>query len=158
MFRKSKGAISGLFYVHQQKPEFCELFIICDGKQIFLKGNSDEKIMEDDNGVMVAKMKDKITFKDWLETMFNDKTNDSIASPSSTSLGKNQWEFYLQEIEFYYKELLSLNLKEEEGRFVEENDELHISPIEPDVSERNNTNMVTKHCRMNRYFHEICGH
>lgn len=89
--------------------------------------------MEDDNGVMVAKMKDKITFKDWLEKMFNDKTNDSIASPSSTSLGKNQWEFYLQEIEFYYKELLSLNLEKDEGRFVEENDDLQISPIEPDV-------------------------
>ncbi|PNY14476.1 U-box domain-containing protein 50-like [Trifolium pratense] len=58
---KSKGAISGLFYVHQHKPSLCELFIICGGKQVFLRGNNDEKIMEDDSGVMVAKMRDKNT-------------------------------------------------------------------------------------------------
>ncbi|XP_045809463.1 putative U-box domain-containing protein 50 isoform X1 [Trifolium pratense] len=143
---KSKGAISGLFYVHQHKPSLCELFIICGGKQVFLRGNNDEKIMEDDSGVMVAKMRDKVTFKDWLDKMFSDKTNDYSqnrlsASPSIINLVQNQWEFYLQDIENYYQELLSSNL--EEGSYVQDNDNSHISPIEPHVTELNNSNKNT---------------
>ncbi|RZB92948.1 putative U-box domain-containing protein 50 isoform X1 [Glycine soja] len=143
---KSKGAISGLFYVHQHKPSFCELFIICGGKQVFLRGKNDEKIMEDDRGVMSARMRDKVTFKDWLDKWFNDKTNDSqdrSTSLSSTNLesplNQNQWEFYLQEIEKYYQELLSSNL--EEGNCVLENDDSQIGPIEPHVTEHNNYDM-----------------
>ncbi|KAK7252442.1 hypothetical protein RIF29_36377 [Crotalaria pallida] len=143
---KSKGAMSGLFYVHQHKPGFCELFIICGGKQVFLRGNNnDEKIMEDDNGVMVARIKDKVTLKDWLEKMFNDKNNDSgdrSASTSTTNLEspvtQNQWELYLQEIDTYYQELLSSNLEEESCK--QDNDDSQISPIEPDVIERNGSN------------------
>ncbi|CAK8537138.1 unnamed protein product [Lathyrus sativus] len=145
---KSKGAISGLFYVHQHKPSLCELFIICGGKQVSLRGNNDEKIMEDDSGVMVAKMKDKVTFKDWLDKMFSDKISDYSqnrlsASPSSTSLVQNQWEFYLQDIENYYQELLlSSNL--EEGIYVQENDDLHVgTKIGPLVTELNNSNKNT---------------
>lgn len=139
---KSKGAISGLFYVHQHKPGFCELFIICGGKQVFLRVKNDEKIMEDDHGVMVGRMRDKITFKDWLDKWFNDKTNDSrSASLSSTNLespvNENQWEFYLQEIENYYQELLSS--KSEEGSCVLDNDDSQTGPIEPHVTENNNS-------------------
>ncbi|XP_027360013.1 putative U-box domain-containing protein 50 [Abrus precatorius] len=144
---KSKGAISGLFYVHQHKPSFCELFIICGGKQVFLRGRNDEKIMEDDHGVMVAKMRDKLTFKDWLDKLFIDKTSDSqdrSASLSSTNLeshgNQNQWEFHAQEIENYYQELLSSKL--EEGSCVQDNDDSRISPIEPDVTERDKSNMM----------------
>ncbi|WJX61849.1 hypothetical protein P8452_46901 [Trifolium repens] len=143
---KSKGAISGLFYVHQHKSSLCELFIICGGKQVFLRGNNDEKIMEDDSGVMVAKIRDKVTFKDWLDKMFSDKTNDYShnrlsASPSTINLVQNQWEFYLQDIENYYQELLSSNL--EEGSYVQDNDDSHISPIEPHVTELNSSNKNT---------------
>lgn len=135
-----------MFYVHQHKPSLCELFIICGGKQVFLRGNNDEKIMEDDSGVMVAKMRDKVTFKDWLDKMFSDKTNyyshnRLSASPSSTNLVQNQWEFYLQDIENYYQELLSSNL--EEGSYVQENDGLHVCPkFEPHVTDLNNSNKV----------------
>lgn len=104
--------------------------------------------MEDDRGVMSARMRDKVTFKDWLDKWFNDKTNDSqdrSTSLSSTNLesplNQNQWEFYLQEIEKYYQELLSSNL--EEGNCVLENDDSQIGPIEPHVTEQNNYNMVT---------------
>ncbi|KAJ7943737.1 Kinase family protein [Quillaja saponaria] len=147
---RSKGAISGSFYVHQNKPEFCELYIICGGKQVFLKGNNDEKIMEDDNGVMVAKLRDKLSFRDWLGKMFLENLINSPGrssrrlSPSSTNLGspgsQNQWEFNLQEIENYFQELLSSNLIEEEG-IEQDNDVLQISPTEPDLSEQNNSNM-----------------
>ncbi|KAL2349012.1 hypothetical protein Fmac_003012 [Flemingia macrophylla] len=145
---KSKGAISGLFYVHQHKPGFCELFIICGGKQVFLKGKNDEKIMEDDHGVMVARMRDKVTFKEWLDKWFNDKTNDSHGrseSLSSTNLespgNQNQWEFYLQEIDNYYQELLSSN--SEEGSCVLDNDDSQTGPIEAHVTEHNNFNVVS---------------
>ncbi|TKY69960.1 putative U-box domain-containing protein 50 [Spatholobus suberectus] len=143
---KSKGAISGLFYVHQHKPAFCELFIICGGKQVFLRGKNDEKIMEDDHGVMVARMRDKVTFKDWLDKWFNDKTNDpqdrsaSLSSTNSESPeNQNHWEFYLQEIDNYYQELLSS--KSEEGSCGPDNDDSHIGQIEPHVTEQNNYNM-----------------
>nr|XP_029149205.1 putative U-box domain-containing protein 50 isoform X3 [Arachis hypogaea]XP_029153990.1 putative U-box domain-containing protein 50 isoform X3 [Arachis hypogaea] len=56
---KSRSAISGLFYVHQHKPSFCELFIVCGGEQVFLRSKNEEKIMEDENGVTVARLKDK---------------------------------------------------------------------------------------------------
>ncbi|XP_020978382.1 putative U-box domain-containing protein 50 isoform X2 [Arachis ipaensis] len=56
---KSRSAISGLFYVHQHKPSFCELFIVCGGEQVFLRAKNEEKIMEDENGVTVARLKDK---------------------------------------------------------------------------------------------------
>jgi len=148
LVRKSKGAISGLFYVHQHKPSFCELFIICGGKQIFLRGKNDEKIMEDDHGVMVARIRDKITFKDWLDKWFNDKTNDSpdkseplSSSNLESSVNRNQWEFYLQEVENYYQELLSSKL--EEGNCGLDNDDSQIGPNEPHVTEHNNYNMVT---------------
>ncbi|KAF2285282.1 hypothetical protein GH714_042324 [Hevea brasiliensis] len=52
---KSKNAISGSFYIHQHKPNFCEFFIICGGKLVLLRGESEEAIMEDDQGVNVAK-------------------------------------------------------------------------------------------------------
>lgn len=116
---------------------------------MFLRGKSDEKIMEDDNGVMVARVKDKITFIDWLEKMFNDKTNDSqdrSASTSTTNLEspvtQNQWEYYLQEIDSYYQELLSSKLEEESCE--QDNDDTQISPIEPDVIEQNSSNTVTR--------------
>ncbi|XLR63617.1 hypothetical protein S83_014289 [Arachis hypogaea] len=57
---KSRSAISGLFYVHQHKPSFCELFIVCGGEQVFLRSKNEEKIMEDENGVTVARLKDKL--------------------------------------------------------------------------------------------------
>ncbi|KAF7829278.1 putative U-box domain-containing protein 50 [Senna tora] len=147
---KSRGAISGLFYVHQHKPDFCELFIICGGKQVFFRGQSDEKIMEDDNGVMVARMKDKVTFKDWLERMFTEKSTDSpisrISHGSSTSsaimdspVSQNQWEFYLQEIESYFQDLLSSNLDEQS--FGEQDSDIsQTSPQDTDITQQNNSN------------------
>jgi hypothetical protein len=115
--------------------------------------------MEDDSGVMVAKIRDKVTFKDWLDKMFSDKTNDYSqnrlsASPSTINLVQNQWEFYLQDIENYYQELLSSNL--EEGSYVQDNDDSHISPIEPHVTELNSSNKVTLKNRMD-VFNKICG-
>lgn len=136
-----------MFHVDQNKPEFCELFVICRGKQVFLRIQNDEKIIEDDDAVIVARMKDKITFKDWFEKMFTERNMDSperrsssrslTSSSSSATIEspvspQNQWEFYLQEIESYYQDLLASNLEED-------NDVSQISPTETDVTRQNDS-------------------
>nr|XP_027192823.1 putative U-box domain-containing protein 50 isoform X1 [Cicer arietinum] len=132
---KSKDAMNGLFYVHQHKPDFCELFIICGGKQVSPRVKNGEITMEDDNGVKVAKMRDKMSFKDWLERMISDKTIDSnhknsSRSPiSSTYLEAHLEQNYIQEIENYLHELVSLNF--EEGSFGQDNHDSFVTPIEP---------------------------
>ena len=153
VYRKSRGAISGLFYIHQHKPEFCEMFILCGGKQVFMRGQHDEKIMEDDNGVVVAKMRDKITFKDWIEKLLPERNNllvDSADCSSSSAIiessvgSQNQWEIYHQEIETYYQILLStsnMNIGEQVRLEHQESDVSGISGLElDDVREYNNSN------------------
>uniref|UniRef100_A0A803PDY2 RING-type E3 ubiquitin transferase n=1 Tax=Cannabis sativa TaxID=3483 RepID=A0A803PDY2_CANSA len=121
---KIKNAISGSFYVHKNKPDFCELFIICGGKLLSIKGENKRGIMEDDQGVMVAKFREKGSFKDWLGKIFIPPQPNSLEknprrllsslsinldSPSS----QTQWENCVEEIEEYYQHLLSLNLDHE---------------------------------------------
>lgn len=108
--------------------------------------------MEDDNGVTLARTRDKGSFKEWLERVFTERNMDSPVSRnsrgSSTSsaivespVSQNQWEFYLQEIESYFQDLLSSNLDEQIfGQ--QDNDGLQISPIEPDVTDHNDSSMV----------------
>ncbi|KAK4263084.1 hypothetical protein QN277_028556 [Acacia crassicarpa] len=135
---KSRGAMSRLFYIHQHKPEFCELFILCGGKQVFMRGSNDEKILEDDYGVVVARIRDKKTFMDWLEKVFPERNSidspDSRISPrsaASTSLSasmaspgslQNQWEVHQQEIETYFQDLCSSNMNFDEQIELEEQD------------------------------------
>jgi hypothetical protein len=146
--------MNGLFYVHQYKPDFCELFIICGGKQVSPRVNNGEITMEDGSGVKVAKMRDKTNFIDWIEKVFCDKTIDSnerVSSRSSTSstnleahLDQNQWEFYVQEINNYFQELLSLNF-EGENCEQEFDDDSCISPIDAYVQQlKNSDDKVTK--------------
>ncbi|KAI5419311.1 hypothetical protein KIW84_043470, partial [Lathyrus oleraceus] len=142
---KSKDAMNGLFYVHQHKPDFCELFIICGGKQVSPRVKNDEITMEDDSGVKVAKMRDyKTNFRYWIERIFCDKTIDSnqgCSSRSSTSseshIDQNEWELYIREIDSYFQELLSLNM--EEGICGQDNDDSYFSPIEPFVQQLKNS-------------------
>ncbi|PON32216.1 Tyrosine-protein kinase [Parasponia andersonii] len=122
---KIKNAISGSFYIHNNKPEFCELFIICGGKLLSIRGENNKGIMEDDQGVMVAKLREKGSFKDWLGKIFIPNSPNSLEknprrllSSSSINLdspsSQTQWENYVQEIEDYFQHLLSLNLDEED--------------------------------------------
>ncbi|XP_058774344.1 putative U-box domain-containing protein 50 [Vicia villosa] len=145
---KSKDAMNGLFYVHQHKPDFCELFIICGGKQVSPRVKNDEITMEDDSGDKVAKMRDyKTNIKDCIARIFCDKTIDSnqgcsSSSRSSTSsesqIDQNEWEFYIREIDNYFQELLSLNT--DEGVCGQYNDDdSYFSPIEPFVQQLKNS-------------------
>ena len=56
---------------------------------MFLKGQNDEGIMEDDQGVVVGKAKDKTSIKDWIEKIFTDPSahsskRNSRFSPTSS--------------------------------------------------------------------------
>ncbi|KAL5063342.1 hypothetical protein RYX36_025079, partial [Vicia faba] len=143
---KSKDAMNGLFYVHQHKPDFCELFIICGGKQVSPRVKNDEITMEDDSGVKVAKMRDyKTNFKDCIVRICCDKStidsNQGCSSRSSTSsesqIDQNEWEFYIREIDNYFQELVSLNM--EEGIYGQDDDDSYFSPIEPFVQQLKNS-------------------
>ncbi|XP_057783889.1 putative U-box domain-containing protein 50 [Salvia miltiorrhiza] len=84
---KSRGAISGTFYVVRNKPSFCELFVICQGQRIFLR---DDGFMEDDKGR-------NHSVKNWLGRMFPE------TSPT------NHWDKCRDDIEHYAHQLLSLH-------------------------------------------------
>lgn len=156
MCRKIKSAISGSFYIQKNKPEFCELFIICGGKLVFLRGESNKGIMEDDQGVLVAKLREKPSFKGWLGKMFieNQANSLEIRNPrrclsASTSMGssssQNQWES-VDYIESYFQQLLSLNLEEEEEvKCEQENKNSQTSPPEePAMPEPADPEVVTQ--------------
>ncbi|XP_030528255.1 putative U-box domain-containing protein 50 [Rhodamnia argentea] len=133
---KSKVAISGMFYVHRQKPDFCQLYLICAGKLVQQRWEGEDGIMEDDQGVMVAKLKMKSNFKAWIGKMFNDnispERNSSFAAPSSVNLdspdSQSQWERSVEEIEDYFQELL-ISCKEDDNF----EDCRTASPIKPDA-------------------------
>lgn len=116
---KSRSAISGSFFVHRQKPEFCELFIICGGKLVFLKEGNNEGLFEDDQGIMAAKSRSmRQSFRDLVIKMFPENSSrfknqcDSPSSSSTSSGEFDQWEKYKEEIENYMCQLLSSNVEE----------------------------------------------
>ncbi|XP_043710771.1 putative U-box domain-containing protein 50 isoform X2 [Telopea speciosissima] len=134
---KTKGAISGSFYIHRHKPSFCELYIICGGKLVFLREENDEEYMEDERGVMVAKLKEKgASVKGWFGKMFIDNvanhephaqgrgyhhrgvlpTLAAMDTETISSSTRDWWEDYAPEVESYFQCLLpSSNLIEKEG-------------------------------------------
>ncbi|XVF61504.1 hypothetical protein PTKIN_Ptkin08bG0135200 [Pterospermum kingtungense] len=143
---RSKSAISGSFYVHQYKPEFSEFYIICGGKLVVLKGSIDEGFMEDDQGNMVAKLREKPTLKNLFGRIFNENSPSRPKKwpcPPSPNLDspRNQWEDNLQELENYFQNLSSLNLDEENPQEEEISDRSQTSPMEPHAPDDTNSNM-----------------
>lgn len=148
-YRRIKSAVSGSFYVHHHKPDVCELFVICGGRLVFLRvGENNKGIMEDDQGVLVAKMREKASFKGWLAKMFNENSANSLDTLSHRSLSlstspnspnsQNQRENYVQEIENYFQHLLSLKLEDEE----EGCGQVQNTPMELATPEHADSNMV----------------
>ncbi|XP_057501255.1 putative U-box domain-containing protein 50 [Actinidia eriantha] len=129
---KSRGG-SGLLYVHRHKPDFCELFMICGGKLVFMREENNEGIVEDEQGVMVVKFKEKGSFRGWLgkklpESGYNDKNLPSSSTSNNDS--PDQWENYEQEMESYFHQLESFN-SDGDGSEVE-NDTLWKMPDMPE--------------------------
>ncbi|XVE86871.1 hypothetical protein DITRI_Ditri18aG0070100 [Diplodiscus trichospermus] len=140
---RSKSAISGSFYVHQYKPDFCDLYIICGGKLVALQGNINEGFMEDDQGIMVAKIREKQNLRNLLGRIFSENSLGRMKKfsppPSSNDDSpKNQWADNMEELENYFQHLLSLNLDEDNSQ--------EVRPMEPDTSEMTNfdTNAAEK--------------
>ena len=107
---KSKSAISGSFYVYQNKPDFCEFYIICGGKMVMLKRENDAN-----NNI-----------KSWIGKMFHDpgRSLDRSSSSNDDSTGSGSpWDKNLQEMESYFQQLLSLNLEEDDVEETEEDDD-----------------------------------
>ncbi|XP_057251923.1 putative U-box domain-containing protein 50 isoform X2 [Beta vulgaris subsp. vulgaris] len=129
---RSKNTISGSFYIDRTKPDFCELFILCRGKLVRLKEENDEGYMEDEDGVIVAKLKQKTSFKGWLGKMLShgQERSTTYSSPRCSSSdsesplsrnGNNHWELYEQDIEEYFQELLLVSNSLENRENGEEN-------------------------------------
>ncbi|MBA0608424.1 hypothetical protein Godav_020651 [Gossypium davidsonii] len=132
---RSKSAISGAFYVHQYKPDFSELYIICGGKLVVLNGNINEGLMEDDGGgFMVAKIKEKPSIKSLLGRIFCERRKCSSLPSTNQDSVKDRWDNNVEELESYFQQLLSLNLDEE-------SDMLQANPMESDTPESTNSNM-----------------
>lgn len=114
--------------MHRQKPEFCELFIICGGKLVFLREGNNEGLIEDDQGIMVAKSRSmRKSFRGLVIKMFPENSSKLLknqcdsSSSSSTSNGEfDQWEKYKQEIENYMCKLLSSNFEENDDFVADE--------------------------------------
>ncbi|GMI67967.1 hypothetical protein like AT5G65500 [Hibiscus trionum] len=123
---RSNSAISGAFYVHQNKPGFCELYIICGGKLVVLGGN-----MEDDRGAMVAKIREKPNIRNLLGRIFSETSplirRQKCPCPPSTNQDspKNRWVWKnnVQELQNYFQHLLSLNLDEESDDLLQDTPE-----------------------------------
>ncbi|AED98064.1 U-box domain-containing protein kinase family protein [Arabidopsis thaliana] len=108
---KSKSAISGSFYVYQNKPEFCEFYIICGGKMVSLKND-----VNNNNS----------NIRSWIGKMFHDPGRNldrSSGNNDDPTASGSSWDKNLQEIENYFQQLLSLNLAEEETENVVEEEQ-----------------------------------
>ncbi|GAB4848800.1 hypothetical protein Ancab_003593 [Ancistrocladus abbreviatus] len=132
---RSKGSISGSFYVHRNKPDFCDLFVLCGGKLVFLKEENDEGLMEDEQGITVAKLKQKASFKGWLgKVLAHGRSPYASSSSSQRSLdspsARNQWDMFAQEIEGYFQQLLE---EKDDHINMEENGALENNIMEPNM-------------------------
>nr|GLL18920.1 putative U-box domain-containing protein 50 isoform X1 [Ipomoea trifida] len=118
---KSRSALRGLFHIHNQKADLCELFVVFGGKLVFLIEENGESVIKDEVGGVIAKAREKKKkkkkhgFKVLLERMLPDKEKRSCDSPSSSSSSSvsnglvDQWEKNQTEIELYLTQLSSLN-------------------------------------------------
>ncbi|CAL9244969.1 unnamed protein product [Arabidopsis halleri] len=109
---KSKSAISGSFYVYENKPEFCELYIICGGKMVSLKRDND--------------VNNNSNIRSWIGKMFHDPgryLDRSSGNSDDPTASGSSWDKNLHEIEIYFEQLLSLNLEEEENENVVEEEQ-----------------------------------
>lgn len=124
------------YHVHKHKPEFCDIFMVCGGKLVFLREEKDEgDYFEDEQGMMIAdlrkKSKEKNSLKGWLGKILIDSSpnrTDNGSSrhfglPSNTTMPEetSRWEDHCEEIENHIQWLVSSNpegLLEEEDQTV----------------------------------------
>ncbi|XP_058179617.1 putative U-box domain-containing protein 50 isoform X1 [Rhododendron vialii] len=126
--------LSGLLHVHRQRPDWCDIFLISGGKLVFLREENNEVIIEDDQRHMVAKFKEKGSFRALLGIKFPAPANNAKNSPSpSMSNSQDQYGNSEEEIESYFHQLL-LSISDEEGSEIE-TDALQNSEAEQEIQE-----------------------
>ncbi|KAF5176819.1 U-box domain-containing protein kinase family protein [Thalictrum thalictroides] len=118
--KSRSSSISGSFHIHKLKPDFCELFLICGGKLVYLREENDDGYVEDDQGVMVARLKERASFKGWFGKLFTDNASSSFSGNSrrdqNCHIGpSDQQESYRENIEKYLQFLTTLNLNDEDN-------------------------------------------
>lgn len=127
-----------------------------------LKGENDEGVMEDDQGVKFVKMRERVNFGNLWTKMFPGNGRNpnrlSICSrgPDADSrYSRGTWENCVREIEIYFQHLSSLNLDEASNS--EDGDEiLQTHEIEPNAAEQIDSNMVSNYyCYHRRYFTDM---
>lgn len=102
--------------------------------------------MEDDQGVTITKMKDRVQSKSWLERIFSEKTIDLDQLTSTSDNASNlrdQWEVNAKRIEDYFQYLLCFNFDEVE-ELHHENDTSQASPLDSEMQELAKSNMVAR--------------
>ncbi|KAL3527552.1 hypothetical protein ACH5RR_012208 [Cinchona calisaya] len=138
---KSKSATNASFYLHRQKPNFCELFVIFKGKLVFLRDENNEGFIEDDEGVIVAKRRERPSFRGWIGKFFpeNASGKNHCDSPSSSAgnASPDQWEKHIEEIEHYFNKLSSSAAKEGDREM--ENDAVIRTPPEINMAKNMGT-------------------
>ncbi|XP_029118747.1 putative U-box domain-containing protein 50 isoform X2 [Elaeis guineensis] len=138
--RKVKDETSIPYYVHKHKPEFCDIFMVCGGKLVFLREERDEgDYFEDEQGMMVAdlrkKSKEKCCIKGWLGKILIDSSlcctdhgsSRHFSLPPNMPEETSRWEDHCEEIENHIQWLLSSN---PEGWLEEEDKTLSLGSMD----------------------------
>lgn len=105
--------------------------------------------------MMVAKLKDKVNFKFFIEKMFLENRRSPFASSTrkDSSSMQNHWENCVQEIEIYYQKLCS-NLDGEEDYEQETGTSQQPSPTEAIMLEINANPYMVRQRRVSNFYRE----
>lgn len=132
----------------RNKPEYCQLYVICGGKLVHLREDNDEGIIEDDQGVLVAKLKEKSSLRVWFGKMFTEsnsnenKANNALTEAESPELGGDPWKRHEQEVEEYFQELL-YSYRDDDDLDTGETSDMRGSPMKSDIPELADSTKVT---------------
>ncbi|KAM7277201.1 hypothetical protein ACFE04_019067 [Oxalis oulophora] len=119
---RSKSGISGSLKVHQDKPDFCKLYIIRGGKLLSRREENDNK------GVIIMRQKTKLK-RGLTKTIAQIVGNTHNPSASNMDSTEHEWENCVGELQTCFPLLMSLNLdgKKNDNLEISSNDNLEIS-------------------------------
>ncbi|KAH7851594.1 hypothetical protein Vadar_013895 [Vaccinium darrowii] len=127
--------LSGLLHVHSQRPDLCDIFVISEGKLVFLREENQEGILEDDQGRVFARFNEKGSLRALIGGKFPSTAKNAKNSPvpSTSNYTRDQWGNCVEEIESYFHQLLT-SISDEEGSEIE-TDRLRNRETEPEIQE-----------------------
>ncbi|CAL1377486.1 unnamed protein product [Linum trigynum] len=115
-WKKTRNTIGALFYIHQKKAKWCEMWIVCGGKLVRMTvGESDEGVaMEDEEGKALPSSRSNSTgggrsSSSWLGRVFSENQRKKRSSSCIEGRGgsdRDCWESNGVEIEKYLEDLM----------------------------------------------------